>query len=338
MYTRRNVRWSLIVKFAWWQILIQVVWATLITLLYLYLKKNDFDCSLPLAPLGTIGVAVALYVGFKNNQSYDRFWEARKIWGGIVNVSRSWGSHVITFVSDAQTESEITNKQLMDKRRCLIYRHIAWLTALRYQLRRETRWGFKAKGLTKKYIQPTDMEAMRKQMKELLGEEELNRVCGMKNAATQLLRGQGERLRMLIEEEPKLIEEFRFISLNDLLTEMYTLQGKCERIKNTPFPRQYAYFSAVFVWIFNTLLPFGIVGEFGDRGALIWLTVPLATVISWIFFTMETVGDTSEDPFENFVNDVPMTALCTTIEIDLRQMLGETDLPEPVKPINDILM
>ena len=160
----------------------------------------------------------------------------------------------------------------------------------------------------------------------------------MKNAATQLLRGQGERIRKLIEGKPRLIEEFRFISLSDLLTEMYTLQGKCERIKNTPFPRQYAYFSAVFVWIFNTLLPFGIVGEFGDRGPLIWLTVPLTVVISWIFFTMETVGDSSEDPFENFVNDVPMTALCRTIEIDLRQMLGETDLPEPIAPYNDILM
>ena len=179
---------------------------------------------------------------------------------------------------------------------------------------------------------------MRKQMVDLLGDKELERICSMKNAATQLLRGQGERLRMLIEEKPRLIEEFRLISLSDLLTEMYTLQGKCERIKNTPFPRQYAYFSAVFIWIFNFLLPFGIVGEFANRGNLIWLTVPLATIISWIFFTMETVGDSSEDPFENFVNDVPMTALCRTIEIDLRQMLGETDLPESIEPVNDILM
>ena len=125
----------------------------------------------------------------------------------------------------------------------------------------------------------------------------------------------------------------------DLLTEMYALQGKCGRIKNTPFPRQYAYFSAVCTWIFIFLLPFGLVGEMAARGdSVAWLTVPLSVLISWIFITMETVGDASEDPFENFVNDVPMSALCRTIEIDLRQMLGETETPEPIAAKNDILM
>lgn len=338
MYTRRNIRWNIILKFAWWQVLVTVTWACLVTFLYLHLQKQGIDCSMPLAPLGTIGVAVALYVGFKNNQSYDRFWEGRKIWGGIVNVSRTWGNQVLTFVSAAHAQSEVSESEVLKAQRCLIYRHIAWLTALRYQLRRKTPWGFEPTGLPRKLVQETDIEAMRKQIVELLGDDELQNICSMKNAATQLLRAQGERLKKLIEDQPRLLEEFRLISLSDLLTEMYTLQGKCERIKNTPFPRQYAYFSAVFVWIFNTLLPFGIVGEFGERGILVWLTVPLAATISWIFFTMETVGDTSEDPFENFINDVPMTTLCRTIEIDLRQMLGETDLPEPIAPVNDILM
>ena len=293
---------------------------------------------MPLAPLGTIGVAVAFYVGFKNNQSYDRFWEARKIWGGIVNVSRSWGNQTMTYVSSATADGSV-DKSVVDKtRETLIYRHLAWITALRYQLRRKTQWGFEPKGLPRKLVQPTDVEALKKQAVEFLGETELQTVCSYKNAATQILRKQGEHLRKLIEESPRLIEEFRLISMMDLITEMYALQGKCERIKNTPFPRQYAYFSSVFVWIFIFLLPFGIVGEFANRGALIWLTVPLTLVISWIFYTMETVGDTSEDPFENFVNDVPMTALCRTIEIDLRQMLGETDVPSPVEAVNDILM
>lgn len=83
-----------------------------------------------------------------------------------------------------------------------------------------------------------------------------------------------------------------------------------------------------------------MVGEFASFGGhnLIWLTVPFCVLISWIFITMELVGDNSEDPFENFVNDVPMTALCRTIEIDLREMLGETDLPPKIQPVNDILM
>ncbi len=124
------------------------------------------------------------------------------------------------------------------------------------------------------------------------------------------------------------------------LEEFYNLQGMCERIKNTPFPRQYAYFSTVFVWIFIILLPFGLVQEFNKiaDGAIVWLTVPFSVLISWIFITIEAVGDNSEDPFENYINDVPMTAISRTIEIDLREMLGEVDLPPKTEPVNDVLL
>ena len=210
---------------------------------------------------------------------------------------------------------------------------------LRFQLRRKTPWGYTPKGLPKSLVQPTDVEAMKKQVEELLPATELSVACSKTNSATHLLRLQGDHLKRIIEQKARLTEEFRLIAMMDLVTEMYSLQGKCERIKNTPFPRQYAYFSSVFVWIFIVLLPFGIVGELATRGNLmIWLTVPMSVIISWIFYTMETVGDSSEDPFENFINDVPMTALCRTIEIDLRQMLGETEIPEPVEAVNDILM
>ena len=173
MYTRRNIRWRIIFKFAWWQVLVAMSWAALVTFLFLKLKEHDIDCSMPLAPLGTIGVAVAFYVGFKNNQSYDRFWEGRKIWGGIVNVSRSWGNQVMTFVSAANSDEDVDESVVANARKCLIYRHIAWLTALRYQLRRKTPWGFEPKGLPKRLIQPTDIEAMRQQTVDLIGEDEL---------------------------------------------------------------------------------------------------------------------------------------------------------------------
>ena len=298
----------------------------------------DVDCSLPIAPLGTIGVAVAFYIGFKNNQSYDRNWEARKIWGGIVNVSRSFANQVITFISTTHADGNVDEKVVKDIHRSLIYRHLAWINSLRFQLRRDTPFGFKPKGSARRFMQRTSIEAMREQLKASLPEQELKIMCAKANAATQILRQQSEELKVVIEKQ-KLTEEFRYIALMDLITEMYTLQGKCERIKNTPFPRQYAYFSGVFTWIFVLLLPFGLVGEIATRGQhMVWLTVPVTVIICWIFYTMETVGDSSEDPFENFINDIPMTALCRTIEIDLRQMLGETDLPEPIKPENDILM
>lgn len=338
MYTRRNIRWSVIVRFAWLQVILFIAWASLVTWGYLRLEERGINCSLPIAPLGTIGVAVALYIGFKNNQSYDRYWEARKIWGGVVNVSRSWANQVLSFVSESHTEDDVDPGDVAEVQRELITRHLAWTNALRFQLRRKTPFGFTPKGSQQQFVQPTDINEMRVQLASLLPEEELKYVCSRMNTATQILRLQSDHLRSVIVDR-RLTEEFRYIAMMDLVTEMYSLQGKCERIKNTPFPRQYAYFSMMFTWIFVTLLPLGLVGELAPRGnPMIWMTVPISVIISWIFFTMETVGDTSEDPFENFINDVPMSALCRTIEIDLRQMMGESDVPEPLTPVNDILM
>lgn len=338
MYTRREIRLSLILRFAQWIVIVTAAWAAAVVGNFVFFQSRGIDTSLPISPLGTIGVAVAFYVGFKNNQSYDRNWEGRKIWGGIVNVSRAWSNQVLSFVSSHHSSENVDESVVRATQQSMIYRHIAWIHILRFQLRRETPWGFKPSGAGKRYKQETDIESMRSQVTAFLAENEAKIICSQANAATQLLRWQSEELKEVIETR-KLTEEFRMMGMMDLITEMYTLQGKCERLKNTPFPRQYAYFSSVFVFIFIALLPFGIVGEMAGRGnVMIWLTVPVSVVISWIFYTMEAVGDSSEDPFENFINDVPMTALCRTIEIDLRQMLGEADTPAPLKPENDILM
>jgi len=153
-----------------------------------------------------------------------------------------------------------------------------------------------------------------------------------------MIRKQGMKLAELTDRF-KLLNEFRYVEMMRVLEEFYNLQGKCERIKNTPFPRQYAFFSNVFVWIFCLLLPFGLVGEFAEIShSFIYMTIPFSVLISWIFYTMEIVGDSSEDPFDNMVNDVPMTALCRTIEIDLRDMLGEKELPEKIQAVKGILM
>ena len=339
MYTRRSVRFRILASFSWWIVLITAAWSCAVVLLHMLMEKYfKIDCSMPIAPLGTIGVAVAFYVGFKNSQSYDRSWEARKIWGGIVNVSRAWANQVLTFISSHHSDNQIDESVVKQVHQSMIYRQLAWINVLRFQLRRKTPWAYVPKRTAKKYMQETDVTAMESQIKSFLGEEERHIICAQANSATQLLRWQSEELKRVVEKD-RLTEEFRLMGMMELITEMYGLQGKCERIKNTPFPRQYAYFSGLFVVIFITLLPFGMVGELAERGfPMIWLTVPISVIISWIFWTMEAVGDASEDPFENFLNDVPMTALCTTIEIDLRQMLGETDLPDPAKPENDILM
>lgn len=338
MYTRRRIRWSVVFRLASWQVAVFTGWSLLVTFIYLELGKRNIDCSIPIAPIGTIGVAVALYVGFKNNQAYDRTWEARKIWGGIVNTSRTWANQVLSYVSAYHSPDEYDKKSVYEVQKRLIYRHLAWITALRFQLRRKTSFGFQPTGAQRRFMQATDVDALKKQMHEFLGERELSVACTQVNSAAQILRLQGEDLRA-VREDLHLVEDFRHIAMMDLMTEMYSLQGKCERIKNTPFPRQYAYFSDIFTQIFIALLPLGVVGEFATRGStMVWLTVPVSVLISWVFYTMETVGDASEDPFENFINDVPMTALCRNIEIDLRQMLNEKDIPEKLEPVDDILM
>ena len=346
MYTRRKIRWSIVARLSIRHLVLFALWASSLVLLYQLLKPHGIDISVPMTPLNTIGVAVAFYIGFKNNQSYDRYWEARKIWGGIVNVSRTWANQTLTYISADNTHSPlqpdeatvISAREIAEEQRVLIYRHLAWINALRFQLRRKTPFSLKAEGPIAQYMQTTDVGAMRAELARFLSDDELTVACDQVNTATQLMRLQGKHLRRLSEQD-RLVDPFRLVHLMESITENYTLQGKCERIKNTPFPRQYAHFSDVFTWLFVLLLPLGIINEFAKTETMhIWLAVPLTMLISWIFRTMEVVGDTSEDPFENFINDVPMTALCRTIEIDLRQMLGETDLPPKLEPTNDVLM
>ena len=307
--------------------------------LFHWLEHVGIDASIPFLPLSTIGIAVAFYVGFKNNHSYDRFWEARKIWGGIVNYSRTWGNQVLSFVTMRMAEEGVSQDEMRTAHKRLIYRHMAWMNALRLQLRQANTFSIdhsRRHGGRFHQGRPDEIH-WREEVGSFLEEAEITGCSKAKNPSTQLIRSQGEDLRELMEKG--LIEDFRHMEMMSCLEEFYNLQGKCERINNTPFPRQYAYFSTLFVWLFILLLPFGLIGEFMDMGHdLMWLMIPFSVIISWVFYTMEAVGDNSEDPFENFINDVPMTALCRTIEIDLREMLGETDLPPKIQAEGGILM
>lgn len=342
MYVKRNISWKIILRFGWKNVLFFTLYGALVVFAYHWIDHMDTDINiaLPFQPISVIGIAVAFYVGFKNNQSYDRFWEARKIWGGIVNYSRTWGNQVMSFVSDRVANKDVSSEEIKAIQKKLIYRHIAWMNALRLQLRRPSSFSIShdKKHTAKFYKGNPNGEDWKRDVGPFLScHTEVELAKRYKNVATQLIRLQGEDLKELMKDG--LIEDFRHMEMMGCLEEFYNLQGKCERIKNTPLPRQYSFFSNVFVWIFILLMPFGLVGEFNSVGHdLIWLTVPMYVLIAWIFVTMENIGDNSEDPFENFINDVPMTAMCRTIEIDIREMLGETDLPEKIKPENGVLM
>lgn len=339
MYVKRNLNWSLILRFAWFNLLLFSAWAGLVVWYYHHLDHHGINISIPFLPLSTIGIAVAFYIGFKNNSSYDRFWEARKIWGGIVNYSRTWGNQVVNFVTNHDAKDGTSVEAIKTLQKELIYRHIAWLNALRLQLRQPSSFSIKHKKTVQALtLGSPERKHWDEEVGELLSKEEYTYLICRRNTATHLIRKQGDELRMLVKDHG-LSDSFRHMEMMRVLEEFYNLQGKCERIKNTPYPRQFAYFSKVFTWIFIFLLPFGLVSEFAKVGHnVIWLAIPFSVLISWIFITMETVGDNSEDPFEGFINDVPMSALCRTIEIDLREMLGETELPPKVQSEKGILM
>ncbi len=117
------------------------------------------------------------------------------------------------------------------------------------------------------------------------------------------------------------------------------IKGKAERIKKFPLPRQYGNMSFLFVGIFIFLLPFGFVTAFHDLGEWgAWLSMPFSVLVGWVYVMMELVGDYSENPFEGLGNDIPMLSLCRTIEIDLLEMLGEENIPKPIKDKNGVLM
>lgn len=325
-----------------------MVWLLAGATVFAFLYRFDYlHYSIPWLPMSVIGTAVAFYVGFKNNSAYDRMWEARKIWGAIVNSSRAWGMYVDGYISDQFAVEKPAETELQRIKQRLIYRHIAWLYALRSQLLVPTPWEHISQGgllgRTAAYYQEyfgvglVNDEVTQMELKMLIPEEEYDRLINNVNTATQIINEQSRDLTGL--RKRNLIDDFRHVELNKTLYHFYEHQGKCERIKKFPLPRQYANMSRVFVGIFIFLLPFSMIPElmkYEDWG--FWLSIPITALVGWVYVVMEIVGDYSENPFQGMANDIPMLSLCRVIEIDLREMLGETDLPPGIEAKKGVLM
>lgn len=330
MYTTRIFKPISIARYSWKMWLMLAIYSGVVVSLYLHFDLEYL--KIPWVPMTLMGIAVAFYLGFKNSSAYDRAWEARKIWGAIVNDSRTWGIMVKDFVTDEYAETEVEEGELKKNHQQLMYRHIAWLYRLKRQLRVRKEWEHD-RALNKRYrayingLFPSKEPGA--ELRDFLEEEEVKQVLGMKNTATQLIGNQSDQLRKL--KRKGLIDDFRHMEMQKMLALFYTHQGKCERIKNYPLPRQYASTSMYFVIILIVLLPFGLLSTFtGFNDAMVYGTIPFTVLIGWVFWFMEKVGDYAENPFENLAFDTPMTSLTRTIEIDLREMLGETELPEPI--------
>ena len=319
MYIRKNLRWDVVWRLTRRSLLVFLIYNTLICLLYGPLNVHVLD--IPWQPVALLGTAVAFYIGFKSNGSYDRFWEGRQLWGSIVNVSRVWAIRAFDFVQVPAGAAGPSPAELAATHRRLLYRQVAWCNALRLHLRRQT------------------AELWDTEVAPFLPASEAAAAKKLSNPPTHLLRYQSDELRAL--EQGGQLTEFRQVAMMQTIQDLFNAQGGCERIKNTPFPRQFAFFSFVFVWVFAAILPLGLVEEFDSRAALgqyhVWLMVPFSVLVSWVFNVIEIVGHTSENPFENDIYDVPMTSICRNIEIDIRELLLETELPAKIEAVHDVM-
>lgn len=324
-------------EFLYWtrrDIYVLIVFAAIPTILFQLLQWKWL--ALPWVPIALVGTAAAFIVGFRNTQTYNRLWEARQIWGAIVNTSRSWGIMAKDFVGNNEDEG------YAKVHRQLIYRHIAWLSALRFQLRESRTWeNIKNKVSNLEYSKLYGVDEWNSKLEDVLqqflSQDELQYVLSKKNRATHIISLQSAQLKTL--REKGLLDPLNHVEMENLLVNLYEQQGKCERIKNFPYPRQFATINQLFIRCFVALIPFGMLNEFQKLGdVMVWLTIPFSAIVGWIFMAMEKVGESTENPFEGGANDVPITAMTRTIEIDLREMLDEKELPPALMPVNNILM
>ena len=311
--------------------------------------------NIPWTPIAVIGTAVAFVIGFQNNSAYGRIWEARKIWGGVVNTSRTFGMYAQDMVTNEHAMIKVSDTELHHEIKTLVYRHIAWMTALRHAMRAHKPWETVTKERTNRewseLIAPPERKVgLEEDLKPYLSDEDLTYAMNKNNKQTAILYLQSSHLRKL--KEQGLIWEFAFLELEAVVQELFTLQGKSERIKNFPYPRHFASLNHYFMWIFVLLLPLGLVPQFGELAAdmapehpilgqyFIWLAVPVYGMVAWIFHTMERIGRTGENPFEGSANDVPISTISRGIEIDLRQNLGESfdEIPDQFPVIYDTQM
>jgi putative membrane protein len=275
-----------------------------IVIAYVYLKQRWL--ALPHLPLSIFGGALGAIVGFRNNSSYARWWEARTLWGRIVNYSRCLARQAITLISaDDKPEDRDQVRNIQHR---IVYYQMAFVNSLRCQLRGLEPWP---------------------ELELLLSKEESDSLRREKNVAAEIQR----RMALLIQESFRRgwLEAIPLGLLDNSLTELANAQGGCERIKSTPMPKQYDYFPMLFVHIYCILLPLGMVANLGV------LTPFGSTLVGFIFLALDKIGRDLEVPFNNSIHDIALTSICRTIEINLKQYLGESELPAPIEPVRGVL-
>ncbi len=270
-----------------------------LTIAALYTWGGISFLAVPSLPLTMMGSAIGIFLAFRTNSAYERWWEARILWGGLVNEARNFCRQILTMI---ETNPDGTPTEFQ---RRLLNLEIAFVHAFRCHLRKQNPYP---------------------ELRTILESDEIARLQRYTNVPTALLLRCAEDLRE--SKQRNEISDYRWVRMDSTLSELCNIFGACERIKNTPLPRQYDFFPRILVTMYCLMLPFGLVEGMG------MLTPIGSTVISFIFVALDTVGREIEAPFENTVHDTPMTSLSRSIEINLRQLFGENPVAAEVKPLD----
>jgi putative membrane protein len=254
--------------------------------------------ALPALPLAVVGGALGIFVSFRTNSAYARWWEGRQLWGRMVNVSRLFASQVMSYLPSGEGGAA------SPLQRTLLRRHVAYVHVLRCALR-----------------QQSALEDPR--VIEHLGEEERAALKTERNLGHALVHRQLSALAK--EAREGTLNAVQLQSMDTAIAGMLDAQGGCERIKKTPLPRGYAFIAERLILAYALLFPASVVGDLG------WITIPMSLLVNLSFTLISEAGRVLEDPFTMFWNGLPLTAITTTIEVDARRRLGDTDLPADVQ-------
>ena len=283
MLLKKNIPFKYVFGKIKYEIIAIIVYALLIAIIY---NQHSIRITIPLAVPAVLGTVISLLLGFRSNQAYDRWWEARHIWGAVVNDSRTLARQIMSF-----THHGYDGKEVSAFRERVIKRQIAWAFSLGRHLRNEN----PLTGL-EKYISKNELEY----------------ITSIENTPSALTDQMGADLRLALEKG--WINSYQQIELDRTISRLCESQGKCERIKNTVFPATYSLYIHLSLMLFIGLLPFGIIEYFG------FMEVPLVVAISACFLLIEKMAIHLQDPFENKPTDTPVTSIASSIEKNLLQL------------------
>lgn len=290
----------------------QIVLAALFSLLIAY-GQSRFPADFPsftLVPFSLIGLAFSIFLGFRNTASYDRYWEGRKLWGQLVIDARSLARQLLTLMGPSRADGHAGETAEAKAFACEMVRKIIAFT---YALKHHLRSSDAAADVTR-FWPTADVSSLLKRG----------------HVPDAILLSLSAELRQCRDRE--WLSDQMLRAMDERLTSLATVLAACERIRYTPLPFAYTLLLHRTAYLYCFLLPFGLVETIG------MMTPLVVAIVSYTFFGLDALGDEIEEPFGDLPNDLPLDAISRTIEINLREAMGETDLPPPLKPVDYCLM